>query len=57
MFYWQKWSVPLLQMLWWYNLYFKKKTKDKEEIAERICAGMPSHFDIDTEVTLEMHWV
>lgn len=57
MFYWQKRSVPLLQMLWWYNLYFKKKNKDKEEIAERICAGMPSHFDIDTEVTLEMHWV
>lgn len=57
MFSWQKWSVPLLQMLWWYNLYFKKKNKDKEEIAERICAGMPSHFDIDTEVTLEMHWV
>lgn len=34
-----------------------KKNKDKEEIAERICAGMPSHFDIDIEVTLEMHWV
>lgn len=46
-------------MLWWYNLYFKKKkqTKDKEEIAEGICAGMPSHFNIDTEVTVEMHWV
>lgn len=40
--------------LWWYNLYFKKK--DKEEKAEGICAGMHSHFDIDNEVTLEMHW-
>lgn len=35
----------------------KKKNKDKEEIAEGICAGMPSHFNIDTEVTVEMHWV
>lgn len=35
-------------------LLIKKK---KEEIAERICAGMPSHFGIDTEVTLEMHWI
>lgn len=30
--------------------------KDKEEKAEGICAGTHSHFDIDNEVTLEMHW-
>lgn len=29
--------------------------KKKEERAERTCADMHSHFDIDNEVTLEMH--
>lgn len=34
----------------------RKKNKDKEERAEGICAGMHNHFEVDNEMTLEMHW-